>query len=72
MSMTQVGIAALLLFLGSKALSATGFGIGMAFYLLALGAMLLRLMGERVFRYVVVMIIVSSSLLVLAREVANL
>ncbi len=29
MSMTQVGIAALMLFLGSTALSATGFGIGM-------------------------------------------
>ena len=39
---------------------------------LALGAMLLKLMSERVFRYVVVAIIVSSSLLVLVREVTSL
>ena len=39
---------------------------------LGLGAMLLKLMSERVFRYVVVTIIISSSMLVLVREVVSL
>ena len=39
---------------------------------LGLGAMLLKLMSERVFRYVVVTIIISSSMLVLVREVISL
>ena len=39
---------------------------------LGLGAMLLNVMSERVFRYVVVTIIISSSMLVLVREVVSL
>lgn len=39
---------------------------------LGLGTLILRLMSERVFRYAVVTLIVSSSLMVLVREVASI
>lgn len=39
---------------------------------LGLGALILRLMSERVFRYVVVTVIVLSSMMVLVREVASI
>ena len=39
---------------------------------LRLGALILKLMSERVFRYSVLTIIISSSIVVLVREVASI
>ena len=39
---------------------------------LGVGALILKLMSERVFRYAVLTIIISSSIIVLVREVASL